>query len=97
MDNTLFIPIPRRSTKPALKAVYWTRLWSRTVSELGPPTISLQGNSVACWKKDMSGQSLLKNSFKINYKILLKFKMLRQFSQIPTSHLCQSATKLHYL
>ena len=61
LDMTLFMPIPRRSTFPALNAVYCTRLWRRIESEFGPPTISLHGKSVACWKNEISGHNLLEN------------------------------------
>ena len=46
--QTLFIPIPRRTILADLNAVYSTRLCNRTPSELGPPTTSLHGKSVAC-------------------------------------------------
>lgn len=57
---TLLIPMPRRIRLADLRAVYSTRLCRRMLSELSPPTMSLHGKSVACWKKEMSGHNLLK-------------------------------------
>ena len=69
-NDTLFIPIPRRSKLPEFKGwLVWTRLCKRIESELDPPTISSHGKSVACWKNDISGQSLLKNNFAKNKNI----------------------------